>query len=61
VEILDNVLDCNSHAWQPAGHVSGIGVCQGTQRWTIRGNVLIDLPITLQPLRGRLPVSAHAG
>ncbi|MHC4405447.1 MAG: hypothetical protein ACYTG0_37855, partial [Planctomycetota bacterium] len=48
VEILDNVLDCNAHAWRPLGHVSGIGVCQGTQDWTIRGNVLIDLGVTLQ-------------
>ena len=55
VEILDNVLDCNAEAWQPLGQVSGIGVCQGTQDWTIRGNVLIDLPITLQPFAAGYP------
>ncbi len=55
VEILDNVLDCNAHAWKPVGHVSGIGVCQGTQDWTIRGNVLIDLGVTLQPFAKGYP------
>jgi hypothetical protein len=55
VEILDNVLDSNAHAWKPLGHVSGIGVCQGTQDWTIRGNVLIDLPVTLQPFAAGYP------
>ncbi len=49
VEILDNVISCNAAAWGPVKHTSGIGVCQGTQDWLIRGNVLIDLPITLQP------------
>ena len=55
VEILDNVLDCNARAWKPLGHVSGIGVCQGTQDWTIRGNVLIDLGVTLQPFAKGYP------
>jgi len=55
VEILDNVVDCNAHAWKPVGHVSGIGVCQGTQDWTIRGNVLIDLGVTLQPFAKGYP------
>ncbi len=55
VEILDNVLDCNAQAWKPRGHVSGIGVCQGTQDWTIRGNVLIDLGVTLQPFAKGYP------
>ena len=55
VEVLDNVLDCNARAWRPAGHVSGIGVCQGTQDWTIRGNVLIDLGVTLQPFAKGYP------
>ena len=55
VEILDNVLDCNAQAWKPLGHVSGIGVCQGTQDWTIRGNVLIDLGVTLQPFAKGYP------
>ena len=55
VEVLDNVLDCNAAAWKPRGHVSGIGVCQGTQDWTIRGNVLIDLGITLQPFAAGYP------
>jgi len=49
VEIRDCVLDCNADAWRPRNYVSGIGVCQGTQQWTIRGNVLIDLPVILQP------------
>jgi len=49
VEILDNVIDCNARAWKPVGHVSGIGVCQGTRDWTIRGNLLLDVPVTLQP------------
>jgi hypothetical protein len=48
-------LDCNAHAWKPLGHVSGIGVCQGTQDWTIRGNVLIDLGVTLQPFAKGYP------
>lgn len=30
-------------------------MCQGTQQWTIRGNVLIDLPITLQPFAKGYP------
>ena len=55
VEILDNVLDCNAAAWKPRGHVSGIGVCQGTQDWQIRGNVLIDLGVTLQPFAKGYP------
>jgi len=55
VEILDNVLDGNAHAWKPKGHTSGIGVCQGTQDWTIRGNVLIDLPVILQPFAKGYP------
>jgi hypothetical protein len=55
VEILDNVLDSGAHAWKPLGHVSGIGVCQGTQDWTIRGNVLIDLGVTLQPFAAGYP------
>jgi len=55
VEILDNLLDCNATAWRPLGHVSGIGVCQGTRDWTIRGNVLIDLGITLQPFARGYP------
>ena len=56
VEILDNVIDCNAHAWRPAGHVSGIGVCQGTQDWLIRGNVFIDTGITLQPYAKGYPL-----
>ena len=55
VEILDNVLDCSADAWKPLGHVSGIGVCQGAQDWTIRGNVLLDLGITLQPFAKGYP------
>lgn len=55
VEILDNVMDCNARAWRPLGHVRAVGVCQGTQRWTIRGNVLIDLGITLQPFAAGYP------
>jgi hypothetical protein len=55
VEVLDNVLDANAHAWQPLGHVSGIVVCQGNQDWTIRGNVLIDLGVRLQPFARRYP------
>ena len=55
VDVLDNVLDSNAHAWKPLGHVSGIGVCQGTQDWTIRGNVLIDLGVTLQPFAKGYP------
>jgi len=55
VEIVDNVIDCNATAWKPTGHVSGIGVCQGTQNWTIRGNVLIDVPVTLQPFARGYP------
>ena len=49
VEILDNVLDCNAQAWKPIGYVSGVGVCQGTQDWVIRGNLFVDLGVTLQP------------
>ena len=49
VEILDSVIDCNARAWKPVGHVSGIGICQGTQDWVVRGNVLIDVGIGLQP------------
>ncbi len=55
VEILDNVVDANAAAWNPAGHVSGVGVCQGAQDWTIRGNVLIDVPVTLQPFAKGYP------
>ena len=55
VEILDNVVDCNAAAWQPLGHVSGVGVCQGTQDWTIRGNVFIDTGVTLQPFAKGYP------
>ena len=55
VEILDNVLDCNAAAWRPLGHVSGVGVCQGTQDWMIRGNVFLDLGITLQPFAKGFP------
>jgi len=55
VEILDCVLDCNADAWRHRNYVSGIGVCQGTQQWTIRGNVFIDLPVTLQPFAKGYP------
>ena len=55
VEILDNVIDCNAHAWRPAGHASGIGVCQGTQDWVIRGNVFIDTGVGLQPFAKGYP------
>ncbi len=55
VEILDNVLDCNAAAWRPLGHVSGVGVCQGTQDWMIRGNVFLDLGVTLQPFAKGYP------
>lgn len=55
VEILDNVIDANASAWQPEGHISGIGVCQGTQDWTIRGNLLIDTGIRLQPYADGFP------
>jgi hypothetical protein len=49
VEILDTIVNCNAHAWKPVGAVSGIGICQGAQDWTVRGNVLIDVGVVLQP------------
>jgi hypothetical protein len=48
-EILDCVIDAQASEWNPTGAVAGIGVCQGTQDWTIRNNMLIDVGITLQP------------
>ena len=49
VEILDTIVNCNAHAWKPVGAVSGIGICQGAQDWVVRGNVLIDVGVRLQP------------
>ena len=49
VEILDSILDCNADAWGPPGGTSGIGICQGAQDWTVRGNLFINLGVRLQP------------
>ncbi len=43
IEVLDNVVDGNPAAWGAKAYAAGIGACGGTQDWTIRGNVLIDL------------------
>ena len=54
VEILDCIIDGNPAAFGSEGGISGIGVCQGSQDWTIRNNELIDLKagISLTPDAG---------
>ncbi len=49
VEILDNIIDANVRAWRPVRIIRGIGICQGAQDWVVRGNVLIDVGVGLQP------------
>ena len=51
-QILDNVIDLNASTWDPAKenvNASGIGCCQGSCDWIVRGNVLIDLGVRVQP------------
>ena len=55
VEILDNILNVNAHAWKPKGSVSGVGVCQAAQDWVIRGNHFIDTGVTIQPFATGYP------
>jgi hypothetical protein len=54
VEIADNVVDGNPRAWEPDSHAVGVGVCQGSQHWTIRGNTFLDLDLAvmIQPDAG---------
>ena len=54
MEILDNVVNANPHAWKPKAYTSGVGICQCTRNWTIRGNVFLDLQrsVILQPDAG---------
>ena len=47
-EILDNVVDMNCARWSSRGFSTGVKPCQGTRGWLIRGNVLIDVGVTLQ-------------
>ena len=52
MQILDNVIDLNTSKWDPEKEnvqSSGIGCCQGSRDWIIRGNVLIDLNVQVQP------------
>lgn len=54
VEIVDNIIDGNPREWEPDSHAAGIGVCQGSQDWTIRGNIFFDLALAvmIQPDAG---------
>ncbi len=47
-EIVDNVIDMNCRQWSSHGFATGVKPCQGTRDWQIRGNVMIDLGVTLQ-------------
>ncbi len=61
VEYIDNVIDGNPRAWRPKGYLSGIRSGHGTENYTIRGNVLIDLgtPISVKGYAGRQFVYTH--
>ena len=51
-EILDNILDANPAAYNTKSVYAGVGICQCTRGWTIRGNEFRNTGIVLQ---------AHAG
>ena len=47
VEILDNIVDGNPEPYSPTRQVTGPGVCQGSQDWTIRNNEFVDLWVSV--------------